>query len=154
MDFSEVDLVFAQSSNSLAQEGDDNEASESEEKSQDSNQNSMCVSGESVSLSCNNLSSEQGSKETAETQSISGKLYTVEGPLTSRPDIASSTADCREGDDVLSGGFDAINRNPNAAINSIQSHKLSSSSWAATIDALHPTEPVAIQAFAYCFDNP
>ncbi|HET6589684.1 MAG TPA: hypothetical protein VFG45_05925 [Candidatus Nitrosocosmicus sp.] len=59
MDFSNVDTVFAQSGdNTLGQKGDGNEASQIENNSQDTNQNSMCVSGESTSLSCNNLSSE------------------------------------------------------------------------------------------------
>ena len=44
--------------NVIGQNGDENEASQSEETSQETNQNSMCVSGESTSLSCNNLSSE------------------------------------------------------------------------------------------------
>ena len=46
------------SNNLIDQDGDGNEASNGDEKSQDTNQNSMCVSGESVSLSCNNFSSE------------------------------------------------------------------------------------------------
>ena len=52
-------MVFAQGSgNILGQNGDDNEALQSEESTQNTSQNSMCVSGESTSLSCNNLSSE------------------------------------------------------------------------------------------------
>jgi hypothetical protein len=58
MDISKFDSVFAQSGNTLGQEGDGNNASQSESSSQSTNQNSMCVSGESTSLSCNNLSSE------------------------------------------------------------------------------------------------
>ncbi|WP_196777437.1 collagen-like protein [Candidatus Nitrosocosmicus hydrocola] len=45
--------------NVIGQSGNgDNEASQSETSSQETRQNSMCVSGESTSLSCNNLSSE------------------------------------------------------------------------------------------------
>lgn len=44
--------------NVIGQDGDGNEASQIDETSQETNQNSMCVSGESTSLSCNNLSSE------------------------------------------------------------------------------------------------
>jgi hypothetical protein len=44
--------------NVIGQEGHGNDASQSENSSQETNQNSMCVSGESTSLSCNNLSSE------------------------------------------------------------------------------------------------
>ena len=56
--FLEVDSVFGQNGNSLGQEGDGNGASQSESSTQSTNQNSMCVSGESTSLSCNNLASE------------------------------------------------------------------------------------------------
>jgi hypothetical protein len=52
------ELVFAQNGNTLGQEGDGNEASQTENSSQETIQNGMCVSGESTSLSCNNLSSE------------------------------------------------------------------------------------------------
>lgn len=58
-----IEESFAQSdadSNNeiIGQRGDGDEASQSDEKSQNSNPNSMCVSEENVSLSCNNLSSE------------------------------------------------------------------------------------------------
>jgi hypothetical protein len=53
---SSIASVLAQSDNTSGQEGDGNKASQSDENSQESNHNSMCVSGESVSLSCNNLS--------------------------------------------------------------------------------------------------
>lgn len=58
IDFSKLDFVSAQNGNTLGQDGDGNEASQSESSSQETNQDSMCVSGESTSLSCNNLSSE------------------------------------------------------------------------------------------------
>lgn len=58
IDFSKIDFVSAQNGNTLGQEGDGNEASQSDETPQETSQNSMCVSGESNSLSCNNLSSE------------------------------------------------------------------------------------------------
>ena len=43
--FSKVETVFAQNGNSLGQEGDGNDASQSDSSSQSTNQNSMCVSG-------------------------------------------------------------------------------------------------------------
>ncbi len=43
IDFSRINFVFGQSGNTLAQEGVDNEASQSELSSQETNQNSMCV---------------------------------------------------------------------------------------------------------------
>jgi hypothetical protein len=54
----EFNSVFAQSNNAIGQDGDGNEASQSENNSQETTQNSMCVSGESTSSSCNNISSE------------------------------------------------------------------------------------------------
>jgi hypothetical protein len=50
--------VHNSNNNVIGQEGDGNEASQSDETSQKTDQNSMCVSGETTSLSCNNLSSE------------------------------------------------------------------------------------------------
>ena len=58
IDFSINEFVYAQNGNTLGQEGDGNSASQSEENSQSAKQDSMCVSGEITSLSCNNLSSE------------------------------------------------------------------------------------------------
>lgn len=52
-------FIYAQNGNTLGQERDENDAFQSDESSQATNQNSMCVSGESTSLSCNNLSSER-----------------------------------------------------------------------------------------------
>jgi hypothetical protein len=53
----DVDYVFAQSDNTLGQDGEgDSEAFQGESISQYNNQNSMCVSGDSTALSCNNLS--------------------------------------------------------------------------------------------------
>ena len=59
-DFSKINFVFGlNNGNSLGQQGEnENEASQSENSFQDTNQNSMCVSGERASWSCNNLSSE------------------------------------------------------------------------------------------------
>ena len=57
MDFSNVDFVFAQG-NSVGQEGAGNKASQSDSSSQETSQDSRCLSGEITSLSCNNLSSE------------------------------------------------------------------------------------------------
>jgi len=61
MSFMTIENSFAQSdddsdNNVIGQEGEGNEVSQSDEKSQDTVQSSMCVSGDSTSLSCNNLS--------------------------------------------------------------------------------------------------
>src|SRR5688500_18007242 len=53
------EFIFAQHGNTLGQKGDGNNAFQSKENTQNTDQNSMCVSGESTSLSCNNLSSER-----------------------------------------------------------------------------------------------
>lgn len=53
---SDNDDPDSRNNNVIGQEGDGNEASQSDETTQSTNQNSMCVSGESTSLSCNNLS--------------------------------------------------------------------------------------------------
>ncbi|HKU83701.1 MAG TPA: hypothetical protein VJP58_06635 [Candidatus Nitrosocosmicus sp.] len=90
----------------------------------------MCVSGDSSSLSCNNLSSESmdasgpgeqgppgpmgergppgpagatGERGPIGPQSIVGKAYTVTGE--DAKDGESSTAECKEGDTVISGRF-------------------------------------------------
>ena len=52
------DDVHNSNNNVIGQDGDGNEATQSDSTSQSTDQNSMCVSGESTSLSCNNLSSE------------------------------------------------------------------------------------------------
>lgn len=61
MDISNFETAYSQNGNTIGQDGDGNEAYQSEDSSQDTNQNTMCVSGESTSLSCNNLSSESNS---------------------------------------------------------------------------------------------
>ena len=79
MDLSRGDFVFAQSGNSLAQEGDDNGASQSDPSSQKAEQDTMCISGETTSLSCNNLTSEnidsQDRDDEQRPMSIQGKIY-------------------------------------------------------------------------------
>ena len=71
MDSTFFEFAFGQSGgNNLGQAGDGNEAAQSENISQDTSQKSLCVSGDSTSLSCNNLSSE----------SIGGTVLGEEGP--------------------------------------------------------------------------
>ena len=103
--------------NSIGQNGDGNEATQSDEPSQSTNQDSMCVSGESTSLSCNNLSSEltgvgipgpqgdQGPQGPAG-PSISHSVYTraATSPLDSGAN-GGVTLFCDAGDIVLGGGF-------------------------------------------------
>jgi hypothetical protein len=161
MDFSTVDFIFAQSGNTLGQDGDGNEASQSEESSQSTNQNSMCVSGESTSLSCNNLSSdsigasvpgEQGATGPEGPQSMEGKAYSVVGETATGNDSpTTSTANCESGDTVMGGGYDitiiALENTEN--IHSGPANGMTG--WTATID-VHGT--IGITAIAVCFDNP
>ena len=58
MDLSKHEFVIAQNDNTLGQDGDGNSISQSEMNSQSTDQGTMCISGQSTSLSCNNLSSE------------------------------------------------------------------------------------------------
>lgn len=56
-----VGMLFAQSDDDgdnyvIGQSSEGNKPSQSESSSQDTNQNTTCVSGESTSLCCNNLS--------------------------------------------------------------------------------------------------
>jgi hypothetical protein len=169
MNLSNIDFIFAQSGNSLSQEGDGNEASQSDEYSQNSNQNSMCVSGESTSSSCNNLSSEstgahgqdeqgpagprgekgdKGPEGPAGVQSINGKAYKITGKAAG--DGETSTAKCKEGDTVISGGFKLFKDSSTYEfrLNSVPTDDLDGWEVSASGGRADVT-PVAI-----CFDNP
>ena len=58
-ELSPIELIFAQNedNNVIGQEGDGNDASQSEEESQETDQNSQCVSGDSNYFGCNDGSS-------------------------------------------------------------------------------------------------
>lgn len=86
---------------------DGNEASQSESSSQDVNQRTMCVSGESTSLSCNNLAAENNNGIQRDANSMDKKIYVIQGPSeipVSRGE-ASSTAICNPDDSIISGFF-------------------------------------------------
>lgn len=156
---SNVDLVFAQSGNTLGQEGEGNEASRSESTSEDNNQNSMCVSGESTSLSCNNLSNQATgafNPDEQGPQSMAGKIYEVIGPTSQSLSSATSDAFCSKGDSVISGGFksgvignDFLNANPE-----LDSIMLDSDNWRVFSSGGAGIGVIKVTAYAYCFDNP
>ncbi len=58
-ELSPIELIFAQNedNNVIGQEGDGNDASQSEEDSQETDQNGQCVSGDSNYFGCNDGSS-------------------------------------------------------------------------------------------------
>lgn len=114
MSLESPDKSFAQSdddskTNVIGQFGDDNKASQSESSSQKTNQNSMCVSGESNSLGCNSLSSQhQGGVNTLFPR-VGGEYYTKENTEkinANDPSINSASASCESGDRAVGGGFE------------------------------------------------
>ena len=154
MDLSKIVFVNAQShGNALAQGGDgDNEASQREEKSQLTNQKAMCVSGESTSLSCNNLSSENidrhVDKDVQDPISMEGRIYQTEGETDATSPYVSR-ASCNEGDSALSGYYHVtFNRIPLSL-----EETLSSSDYAVSMP-LSQEPGSKIQVFVQCFDNP
>lgn len=118
------DMVYAQgSNNAIGQEGEGNEAFQSEENTQEADKNSMCVSGEITSLSCNNLSSEniggtvgegpQGEQgpqgETGPPGAGAIEVYSKESSVSSNPhgDFGvGTTLLCDSGDFATGGGID------------------------------------------------
>ncbi len=107
--------IFAQNgdNNIIGQDGDGNDASQHSEDSQETNQNSQCVSGESNFFSCNNgalnnmdTTDEQGIPALGFPVIISNdNIYVRDGiPDTATgPDIALSTIACDSGDALISG---------------------------------------------------
>ncbi|WP_148686269.1 hypothetical protein [Candidatus Nitrosocosmicus hydrocola] len=153
------DSIFAQSSNTLGQEGDGNEASQSESSSQSTNQNSMCVSGESTSLSCNDFSYQRTGDFDPNQQgqrSMIGKIYEVIGPSSQSTFSATSDASCSSGDSVISGGFkrgfvgdDFVNTD-----NELDSFMLDGDTWRVYMSDRGGVAELKVTAYAYCFDNP
>lgn len=111
---SPFELTFAQKeyNDIIGQEGDGNDASQSEDNSQESDQNSQCVSGDSNFFSCNNGSSnsigtgEQGTLGRGFPVIISNdNIYVRDGNRATAtcPDTALSTVACDAGDALISG---------------------------------------------------
>jgi hypothetical protein len=83
---------------------------------------------------------------------VVGKIYTVKGNLGNGAGSATSQATCNAGDSVLSGGFQASNNIDNY-ISQVYSFKATDSIWQADVFG-RETDPMFVQAEAYCFDNP
>lgn len=169
--------IFAQednnNNNAIGQDGDGNEASQIEDNSQETEQNIMCVSGDSISLSCDNLSYEniggvtigegqdgdQGpSSEQGQQLSLAGKIYTVEGDLVDEEQRAVSTAKCDSGDSLIGGSFLTQDVNnilvPGFPSTHLYSYgNFSSNEWIVEIKRFEDSI-VRAQAIATCFDNP
>jgi len=161
------DDVHNSNNNVIGQDDDGNEASQSDETSQSSNQNSICVSGESVSLSCNNLSSElsgvgipgeQGpAGPPSAPPSLAGNVYLVIGNPVNAPPYEVSTASCKEGDTLVSGYGSGGVKSPDSAIGEI----LNQASLAENqfVYSITPAGNIDDQGATYfasaiCFDNP
>lgn len=183
-----IQKSFAQSddsdNNAIGQKGEGNKASQSDEKSHDTNHNSMCVSGDSTSLSCNNLSSEsigasskgeqgpigplgpagpqgepgpqglpgkdgaRGEPGPVGPQSIEGKAYIVTGETAGSG--KTSTADCKEGDTVMSGGFELFTDRSSfeLRLKSVPASDLDG--WEASATG---SDATSVTSKALCFDN-
>lgn len=164
------ETTFAQSdddsdgnNNVIGQDGDGDEASQSDEKSQNSDPNSMCVSGESVSLSCNNLASKNiGGTNGADSldpfslRSIADNVYNVTGETVraGSSDYVTATANCEIGDTVISGGFDITTGYQFFGVTDIKDGPTSDlNGWQVVLRAGHNLA-VQFAANAVCFDNP
>jgi hypothetical protein len=156
LNLSDVDSVFAQSDNTLSQEGEgDNQASQTDSSSQETNQNSMCVSGEITSLSCNNLSSENADSQAGDDKqkplSIQGKIYQKSN--TDADDEANllATVSCEPGDTAISSNFklDGLMTSSRGLSNT-----LDISNNQATVEFKTVQDPFSVTVYINCFDNP
>ena len=155
--YSKVGIVFAQSSNSLVQDGDGNEASQSKSSSQSTNQNSMCVSGESTSLSCNNPSSEDSKGIQRDTNSMDGMIYVIQG-LSVTPvsrGEATSTAGCNAGDSIISGYFSVSEDGNGIKFREITENlHPENNEYGVHIRAAFQNDEYTLKSNAVCFNNP
>ncbi|ALI37235.1 hypothetical protein NMY3_03048 [Candidatus Nitrosocosmicus oleophilus] len=129
---------------------------QNEENTQKTNQDSMCISGDSTSLSCNTLSSSSvGASNSGETDQVSfslvGKTYSITGETDTGIGEASSIAECNSGDSVLSGGF--LFNNLGTPEYVTLSRAEGTSSWISEIQGDSGIR-FQVTAYALCFDNP
>jgi hypothetical protein len=157
--------------NAIGQDGDENNASQSAENSQSTDQNSICASGDSTSLSCNNLSSEsigdasfpgkQGPPGAEGPQGEQGPagtvdVYRVDGPTVTNEQgdsQVSSTDSCSPGDSVTGGGVNTNLVNGNIRqLTSTPNNSLDA--WTAIVTSSSGSAgDTTITAFAVCQDN-
>jgi len=155
---SSIESVLAQSDNTLGQDGDGNVASQSGPNSQETSQNNMCVSGESTSLSCNNLSSENTYRQTRDNGqsplSLQGMIYQKSDSDTEDEGNYVATVSCDPGDTAISSNFkiDGVdNQNSHANILLIT---LDISNNQATVEIAKVIEEAVVTVYVNCFDNP
>ena len=163
-ELSPVELIFAQNedNNVIGQEGDGNDASQSEEDSQETDQNSQCVSGDSNFFGCNDGSSnsintkEQGAPGMGFPVIISNdNIYVRDGnrATATGPDTALSTVACDAGDALISGtsNYELSEGSALASINHFLRHL--GFSWNVQGTAQDNGE-ITVTAKILCYNNP
>jgi len=155
---SSIESVLAQSDNTLGQDGDGNVASQSGPNSQETSQNNMCVSGESTSLSCNNLSSENTYRQTRDNGqsplSLQGMIYQKSNTTFESTDrVYTTSVSCNPGDTAISSNFklDGIASN---APSHILKNTLDIPNNQATLEVFALAGASSITVYINCFDNP
>jgi hypothetical protein len=153
------DLVHAQSDNSIGQDGDGNEASQTDAKSQDSNENTMCISGKSVSLSCNNLSNandiSQRLNDEQKLVSIQDMIYQNSNTVDENDGgYYTASVSCDSGDTAISSNFKLDNIDFVNAPSHILKNTLDIPNNKATLQIFTPIKSAIVTVYINCFDNP
>jgi hypothetical protein len=162
-ELSPIELIFAQNEdNNVIGQGDGNDASQSEEDSQETDQNSQCVSGDSNYFGCNDGSSnsidtnEQGAPGMGFPVIISNdNIYVRDGnrATATGPDTALSTVACDAGDALMSGtsNYELSEGSALASINHFLRHL--GFSWNVQGTAQDNGE-ITVTAKILCYNNP
>ena len=157
IDFLTINFVLAQG-NTIGQEGDGNEASQNESSSQSANQNSMCVSGDSTSLGCNNLSSENTDRQKGDDEqnpiSIQGMIYQKSNSDTEDEGNYLATVSCDPGDTAISSNFKIDGVDSQSSRVNILLNTLDIPTNQATVEIATLTEEAVVTVYINCFDNP
>ncbi len=130
------------------------EASQSPSSSQEANQNTMCVSEEIASLSCNNLSTGDIRGVQDDKNSMLGMIYVIQGSSGTGTREASSTASCNSGDYIISGFFSVSTDTASLTFKSILENLDPENNNYTIKVSSNPEESLIVIAYAVCFDNP
>lgn len=167
-------FTFAQSNgdndNVIGQDGDGNDASQSDESSQESSQGTQCVSGDDNLASCNNLSSnsiglgkqgERGPPGPAGPEGPPGpafepRMYIVQSEIETNPDGSNFViieVSCEPGDMLTGGSSRADGFSPAFRLVADNVIPIDEDTIQVTVvgDTTNP-QTVRAQAFAYCMD--
>lgn len=167
-------FTFAQSNgdndNVIGQDGDGNDASQSDESSQESSQGTQCVSGDDNFASCNNLSSnsiglgkqgERGPPGPAGPEGPPGpafepRMYIVQSEIETNPDGSNFViieVSCEPGDMLTGGSSRADGFSPAFRLVADNVIPIDEDTIQVTVvgDTTNP-QTVRAQAFAYCMD--